>query len=296
MKSLIILVFFVSSAAWAQAPQPLTPETVVAHINEKPVTAGELMTVLQLSPPEMRKSFSDGKAFLEQLGYVQKLAALAEKAHLDQQSPAKETLQFQRMYTMASAELQAAQDAIPVSGEDQKKYYEGHKDQYSQAKVKLLYISFRSNPEPPADPKAKKYLSESEARTKIEKLLSEIRGGADFVKLVKQNSDDSASVARDGDFETPIQRSDKWPEDIKSVIFALKPGQVSEPVRTPAGFYLFRLEDLTVQSYDQVRDTVFLSIRQERFQKWMDDMKKAVDIRIDNPDFFNKTMASAGTK
>jgi len=294
MKSLMILVCLASSAAWAQASPPLTPETVVAHIGDRAVTAGELMTVLQLSPPEMRKGFTDGKTFLEQLGYVQKLAGLAEKAHLDKQSPAKETLEFQRMYTMASAELQAAQDAIAISGEDQRKYYADHKDLYSQAKVKLLYIAFRSSAQPPSDPAAKKYPTESEAKAKIEKLLADIRGGADFVAVLKKNSDDAASVARDGDFETPIGRADKWPEEIKNVIFSLKKGQVSDPVRTPAGFYLFRLEEMGVQPYDQVRDTVFIALRQERFQKWMDDTKKSVEIRIDNPDFFNKTMASTG--
>lgn len=292
MKCFTFLVCLISLAAWAQAPAPLTPETVVAHIGDRALTAGELMTVLQLSPPEMRKRYTDGKAFLEQLGYVQKLAGLAEKAHLDQQSPAKETLEYQRMYTMANAELQAALDAIPVSGDEQKKYYEEHKDQYSQAKVKLLYIAFRSSAQPPSDPSAKRYPSESEASARIEKLLAEIRGGADFVKVLKANSDDAASVKRDGDFEGPIRRSDKLPDDIKNVIFALKPGEVSNPVRTPAGFYLFRLEELSAEPYEQVRDNVFMSIRQERFQKWMEDTKKGVEIKIDNPDFFTKTMAA----
>ena len=65
-------------------------------------------------------------------------------------------------------------------------------------------------------------MTEEQAKAKIEKLLADIRDGADFVKLVKANSDDADSVARNGDFETPIQRTDKWPDDIKNVIFALK--------------------------------------------------------------------------
>ena len=110
--------------------------------------------------------------------------------------------------------------------------------------MKVLFVSFRANPAPQTDPKAKKILSEAEAKAKIEKLLGQIRAGADFVKLVKENSDDADSIARDGDFGPPIRRSDdSLPADIKNAIFALKPGKVTDALRVPSGFYLFRLEE-----------------------------------------------------
>ena len=286
--------FFVATAVWAQAAPPaLTPETVVAHIGETPITAGELMTVLQLSPPEAQKNLRDGKAFVEQYGLTQKLASLAEDAHLEQQSPAKETLKLQRMYTMANAEMVVAQDAIPVSVEDQKKFYEANRDRYTRARIKLLYVSFHNNPEPRSDPNAKKILSEPEAKAKIEKLLAQIRSGADFVKLVKENSEDP-SKANDGDYGAPIRRSDKLlPEDGMKAIFSLKPGDVTDPVRTPSGYYLFRLEELIVQPFAQVRDDIFVEVRHGRFLEWLDKTQKSIGVKIDHPDFFKKVMANA---
>src|SRR5205823_14196176 len=116
--------------------------------------------------------------------------------------------------TLANAQVSAATDAIPVTLDEQKKFYEANRDRYTQAKVKVLFISFRTTP-PPAvsDPKAKKYLSEPEAKAKIEKLLAEVRGGADFVKLLKENSDDAESLAKDGDFGQLIKRSDNVPDN-----------------------------------------------------------------------------------
>jgi len=273
----------------------MTPETVVARVDGKPITAGELMMVLQMSPPEAQKNLlKDGKAFVEQFALLKKLAEMAEKSHLDQQSPLKEQLEITRRQWLASAQATAAMNSITVSGQEQKKFYQDHLDRYTQAKVKVLFVSFHANPQPQTDPKAKKALSEPEAKEKVEKLLARIRHGADFVKLVKENSDDPESVAKDGDFGV-IKRTDNLPDNIKTTIFSLKPGQVSDPLRVPAGFWVFRLEDLTVEPYEgKVRDDIFIEIQQGRFNEWKDKLQKSLDVKIVNEDFFTKTTASAG--
>src|SRR5712691_715116 len=131
MKSIVISVFCLASAAWAQAPAPLTPETVVAVVDGKPVTAGELMMVIRMSPPEAQKNLlKDGKTFVEQFGLIRKLAEMAEKAHLDQQSPLKEQLEISRRQYLASAQAGAARDSIAIQGEEQKKFYQDHLDRY----------------------------------------------------------------------------------------------------------------------------------------------------------------------
>jgi peptidyl-prolyl cis-trans isomerase C len=291
----MIVMFCMAPVVLAQAPAALSPETVVARIDGKPVTAGELMLVLQMSPPEAQKNIlKDSKIFLESFGLLKKLAEMAEKAHLDQQSPLKEQLEVSRRQYLASAQAAAARDSITIQAAEQKKFYDDHRDRYTQAKVKVLFVSFRANPTPQNDPKARKVLSEPEAKAKIEKLLAQIRAGADFVKLVKEHSEDADSVARDGDFGPLIRASDdNLPANIKSAIFALKPGKISDPLRVPSGFYLFRLEELTTQPYDAVRDDIFIEIQQMRFNEWREHMVKSLNITIVNENFFNKTAASA---
>jgi len=277
-----------SSAIWAQAPAAKTvaPDAVVATIDGQPLTAAEVMAIVQANNPEARSLLKDPKAYVERLALIRKLAAMGEKAHLDQVSPTKEMLELQRRQTLANAQLNAAIDAIPVTAEEHKKFYEDNKDRYTQAKVKVLFVSFKANPVPQADPKAKKILTESEARAKVDKLLADIRGGADFVKLVKENSDDAESVAREGDRGDLIRRSDKLPDNIKAAIFSLKPKQVSDPVRVSTGFYLFRLEELTAQPFEQVRDDIWIEIRQGHFNKWLENTQKDIQVKIENPEFF----------
>jgi len=270
-------------------------DTVVATVGGKPIAADELMIILSLSPPEARKNLlKDAKLFIEQLALMQKLEAMAEKEQLDKQSPIKEQLEAYRRQTLANAQLAAKRDSIPVSGQEQKKFYEENRDRYREAKVKGLFVSFRATPTAQADPKARKSLTEPEAKQKIEKLLARIRDGADFVTLVKENSDDAESAARDGDFGPPIRRSEDKPEEIKNAIFALKPGEVSGVLRVASGFYLFRLEEITTQPYEKVRDDIFIEIRQKRFEAWFNEVRSGLDVKIVNPDFFTK--AAAETK
>jgi peptidyl-prolyl cis-trans isomerase C len=294
MKFIAIVILLGSLLLWAQAPAAISPEIVVARIKGQPVTAGQLRAITQIIPAEAQKNLlKDGKTLVDYVAFMQKLAAMAEKAHLDQQSPIKETLEAQRMLTMATAEFGAAQDAITVSGEEQKKFYQVNKDRYAQARIKLLYISFNNNPAASGDPKAKKILNEQEAKAKTEKLLAQIRSGADFVKLVKEHSEDP-SKAKNGDFGTPIRRSQKvLPDDVITTIFAMKPGQVSNPVRTPIGYYLFRLEELTTQPYEEVSSDIFMEIRQSRFSELMNETRKGLDVKIEKPEFFTQITSSA---
>ncbi|MEO7648966.1 MAG: peptidyl-prolyl cis-trans isomerase [Bryobacteraceae bacterium] len=290
---------FVAAAcvAWAQAVPPsppakvqVPPETVVAIIDGEKVTAAEMLAMLNILPAEARKNLAlQPKAFLSQVALMKRMARLATEAKLDQQSPVKEQLAAYRMMTLVQAQHEAAANAIIVSGEDQKKFYEENKSRYEQRSVKVIYLSFSATPNDLAS--GKKQLSE--AKAKAEQLATSIRGGADFVKLVKANSDDAESVARDGDFGTLIRRSDNTPDAIKTAIFALKQGDVSDPVRSANGYYLFKLAEINFQNYDQVRDDIFMEIRQGRFNEWIENTRKGLDVKVTNEEFFAPAPAVA---
>ena len=106
------------------------------------------------------------------------------------------------------------------------------------------------------------------------------------MKLVKEHSEDQASAAKDGDFGT-IRRSDNLPEAIRNAVFALKSGEISEPVRQPNGFYLFRADDVGVRPFTQVRDEIFNEVKNLQFKSWMDQTEKSVVVKYVDEAFFN---------
>ncbi|KOX98751.1 peptidylprolyl isomerase [Pseudomonas nunensis] len=78
------------------------------------------------------------------------------------------------------------------------------------------------------------------ARLRLEELRVQVASGADFASVARSASeDDSASAGGDLGYFT---RGRMMPE-FEAAAFALRPGQVSEPVRTPVGWHLIYLQN-----------------------------------------------------
>jgi peptidyl-prolyl cis-trans isomerase C len=271
----------------------ITPDTVVATFGQgQKVTLGELTGFLNSLPPQMQQSaLHNRKEFVQQFALMHKLAEMAEEAHLDQTSPTKDNLRFNRMYLLMNAELHTVMEGITVPVEESKAYYEKNKDHFSQVKVKALYVAFAAEGASAAD--GKKRLTEPEAEAKVGKLRAQIVTGADFVKLVKENSDDPTSAAKDGDFGV-IKHGDKLPDAIREAVFSLKAGEVSAAVKQPNGFYLFRAEEITPEPYNDVQSDIVDELRQIRFKAWMDDIVRGLNLKYDTASLAGHPAPSAG--
>jgi peptidyl-prolyl cis-trans isomerase C len=293
MKLAISVCVLCTSLGLAQTPAPptpapvpaLTPDTVIAEYdNGQKLTWGELEKFLSVLPPQQRAGvMRDPKQLVEKYLLMKKLTELAEKDKLDQKSPYKEAIEFNRMNTLTQAEVQKVSSESPVRVEEQQAYYDQHKSQYEQVTVKLIYISFSSSPS--AEANGKKRLNEQEAKAKAEQLAKEAKAGADFAKLVKENSEDETTKAKNGDLT--ISRTDNLPESIRTVALGLKPGDVSEPVRQPNGFYIFRGESVSAKPFAEVRDQIFTDLQRMKTKDWIDSTTKGLNIKPENDKFFS---------
>ena len=117
-----------------------------------------------------------------------------------------------------------------VEPADITKYYDANKQKYTQVRVKAIYIAFSDDASSSAG-KGKKPLTEAEAKAKAAKLKTALKGGADFVKLVKENSDDETSREKDGDFAT-LRSTDNIPDAFRAAVFALKQGRSQRTAQT----------------------------------------------------------------
>src|ERR1019366_9563617 len=211
MKVFCLLAFASASAIWAQtapgaaAAPPAMPdlpdETVVAIFGDgTKFTMGDFKKIYQALPPaNQQMALRNRELWLHQWELLRKLTKLAEDAKLDQESPYKESLAYGRMNVLATAEISAEVNRIVVEPGDIVKYYDSNKQKYTQVRVKAIYIAFNDDAAASGASKGKKPLTEAEAQVKAGKLLAALKGGADFVKLVKDNSDDETSREKDGD-------------------------------------------------------------------------------------------------
>ena len=130
-------------------------------------------------------------------------------------------------------------------------------------------------------------VSEAEARRRLAGLRERIVNGADFAALARANSDDS-TAARGGDLDW-IYPGDTVPE-FERAMNELKPGEVSQPVRTPFGYHLIQVVER--RSADMSPERRKLQARQalrerksdEAFQQWLRQLRDQtyVELRLED--------------
>ena len=295
MKVLSVFLFACCGVAWAQtAPAPAAPpqmpdipdQTTIAVFDDGvKLTMADFKKIFAVLPPDNRALvLRDRKSFLQQWAFMRKLAHMGEEAKLDQASPAKEQLEYYRLMILSQAKLADAANSTTVEPAEIVKFYDTDKERFKEVRVKAIYVSFGKGGKAP---------TEDEAQAKATKLLADIRGGADFVKLVKENSDDETSKAKDGEFAT-LRRSDNIPDAIRTAVFSLKQGEVSDPVRQPNGFYLLRAEEVHYRPLSQVRDEIFTELKQRNYSQWLAQTNGDTKVEFTSPAFLGDAAAPAG--
>lgn len=292
MKFLFVSLCLSSVLLSAQNPpaappkEPITDTTVIGTSGTAKITAGEVRKIVEALPPQMRGNYTkDPKGFLSQWFMLKRLVAIAEGMKLQEQPPYKEGIEIARMQVLWQAVIEEQSKIQAITPEDLKKAYDAKKDDFTQAKLKVIYIPFASSAQTQAAAGAKKLLTEPEALAKAEGLAKQARSGADFVKLVAEHSEDPISKEKQGDFG-PIKRADRLPDAIKQTVFQLKMGQISDPVRQPNGYYVFRLQELTPQAFEEVREALSSDIKNQKLREWLETNAKAVELKVDRADFF----------
>jgi peptidyl-prolyl cis-trans isomerase C len=86
--------------------------------------------------------------------------------------------------------------------------------------------------------------------------------GQSFEEVAKAFSTDKNSAANGGDIGW-VRKGRLHPE-VEKVAFRLKPKQVSEPIKTPGGYYIIRLEerlDGTMKPFDEIASNLLLRLK-----------------------------------
>lgn len=129
-------------------------------------------------------------------------------------------------------------------------------------------------------------VSEEDARRRLQVLRERIEAGADFAELARLNSEDG-TAARGGDLGW-VYPGDTVPE-FERAMNALKPGELSAPVRTPFGFHLIRVEERRAgdPSAERRRQQARQALRErkadEAYQEWLRQLRDRtyVEMRLD---------------
>ena len=134
--------------------------------------------------------------------------------------------------------------------------------------------------------KVSEIVSEAEGRNRLRNLKERLDNKGDFAQLARANSEDT-SASKGGDLGW-ISPGDTVPE-FERAMDALKPGQISEPVRSPFGWHLIqvlerRTSDLSGERKRlAARQTLRERKGEESFNEWIRRTRDLayVEIRLD---------------
>lgn len=148
---------------------------------------------------------------------------------------------------------------VKITDEEVKKNYEAGADSFKHpAQLHARHILLLVPPSAPQDVADK-------ALAKIKELQAQLKKGASFEALAKKNSQDPGSAAKGG--ELPWFAQGAMVKPFEEAAMALKPGQVSEPVRTQFGWHLIKLEGSRPAgkvAFEEVKDELKKRLAEEK--------------------------------
>jgi parvulin-like peptidyl-prolyl isomerase len=278
-----------SGATPAEVPKPaVAPDTVVLTVGNEKITAKDFDEFISDLPPQVQM-MAQGPAkrmVAEELIKVKLLSQEGAKRGADK-SP-----KFQRQMTLMKDQLLASE----VAGNEQKsvddsavkKYYEDHKNEFET--VKARHILVRTGVPASTQPDAKP-ITDEQAKAKAEAILKRVKGGEDFAKIAKAESDDKHSGEEGGSLGS-FGRGQMVPEFEKAA-FAMKPGEISDLVKSQFGYHIIQVEEKKAQPLEEVKAELTQKLGPEKVEKLIGDLRKDAKVEL-NEKYFGPPAPAGG--
>ncbi len=169
---------------------------------------------------------------------------------------------------------------IDITEEDAKKHYDENPTQFEvQEQVRASHILIKPDTtDSGADPNQAK----AKAKAKIQGLLEQIKGGADFAELARASSDGPSAV-QGGDLN--FFPKGRMAAPFEKAAFELEVGKVSDIVETQFGYHIIKVtgrKDASTTSYEQARDSITKQLTQKKqaefANKYIESLKAEANI------------------
>jgi peptidyl-prolyl cis-trans isomerase C len=243
---------------------PPSEERVVAFVNGRPITQTEFENEWAELPEATRARYEKegGKPrLLSELVTRELLMQEARKQGLDQNDQIRDRARRYKEKLMLDELLKdRIKTKIELTKEELDAYYEKHARQLlTPLKVRVSQMLLPNYP----------------AAKDLEKQVNQ---GGDFAKFAQRYSIDSKTKSNGGDLGP--YRKDLVVPEVDEVIHTLKPGMISAPIKTDAGYYIVKITPLDpeiIQADLATRERLRQELLNEKRQKRFDDV--IADIR-----------------
>jgi peptidyl-prolyl cis-trans isomerase C len=259
----------------------VAPDKVIITVGEQKITAKQFDEIISALPQQYQASARGNarKQFADNLVRILVLSQEGKRRGLDETAQFKTQVQFQNANILAGITYDQMGKEAKIDDAEVRKYYDEHRKDFDEVHARHILVRMKGSPLPVKP--GQKDMTEDEALAKAQEVKKKLEGGADFATLAQQESDDTGSGPHGGDLG--FFHQNQMVPAFAEAAFKMKPGEVSEPVKTQFGYHIIKVE--AVKSYDELRPEIEKKLRPEMAQKAMDDLQKKSGVELD-PVFF----------
>ncbi len=246
----------------------------------------KLAETLQV-PPAAKKQFAT------QYATALIMANEAHKKGLDRGQHYEDLLKLARLQVLTRQLAQNLQEeSAKVSDQEIQNYYQNNKAAYEDATMERLYIPRTQQQEPAKDAAkeseddVKKRQADSEAamKKKADDLRARAAAGEDFTVLQAESYKFANFKAAPPAVKMDKARRTALPPP-QAVVFDMKPGEVSQVLTDPGGYFVYKLEQKDTIPLDKVRDEIRSSLQKQKMQDAMQTMQQSATPSFDEAYF-----------
>ncbi|HLO05216.1 MAG TPA: peptidylprolyl isomerase, partial [Terriglobales bacterium] len=171
---------------------------------------------------------------------------------------------------------------MSIGKEELQEFYDAHKSQMEQPEqVRLSELLISTEKKDPATAEAQQVAA---AQAKADELLAQIRKGAAFDEAAKKNSD-GPTAAQGGDLG--YFKRGTLAKELEDKTFAMKPGEVSDVIRTKQGFVILKVTEHQQagvpplsQIEGRVQDAIYMQKLQPALRAYLQKLREEAYIKI----------------
>lgn len=175
---------------------------------------------------------------------------------------------------------------IGISENEARAYYDAHLNEFTAPPTVTLREILVGIP---TDPRGVNVAAEESGKARADEIRTRVTTGKESFEKLASELSDAASKANAGVIG-PLSVLD-ISTDLRKIIEGLKVGDVSEPIRTPRGFQILKLEARTEtqtmpfdQAKEQIGERVFTDKRKVEYLKYLDKLRAQAIIEWKNQD------------
>ncbi len=277
-----VITFKGAMAARGQTVSPLEMERLEPQLLEELIRLRLLLTIATDADREKGKELGEQriKAEIERAGSEENVARQAKAIGRTFESWKAEIIDAAIARTILDREIK-----VTVTDDDVKKFYDENPARFEQPEqVRISHILFAT-----LDLNTRLPLPEAQKETKrklAEEVVKRARAGEDFVKLVKEFSED-ASVKDSGGEITFDRGSRQLPPEFVAAAFSLSENQISDVITTVVGYHVVKMLEKTpakmielAKVSDRVKEVLTQQAIQERLPDYFEKLMKEANVEI----------------